>query len=57
MLDFRSRVHHVLNGNNMRLGSSSAIKVDEAWRARLAHGELNYFERRAGALNRRLGYS
>lgn len=56
MTDFRSRVHHVLNGNDMRLGSNSTIRVDAAWRERLARDDLNYFERRAGALNRKFGY-
>jgi hypothetical protein len=56
MLDFRSRVHHVLAGNDMRLDDSSAIRVDSAWRDRLTRDDLEYFERRAGTLNRALGY-
>jgi hypothetical protein len=56
MLDFRSLVHHVLSGNDMRLAASPAIRVDAAWRERLAKKDLAYFERRAGALNRALGY-
>jgi hypothetical protein len=56
MLDFRSRVHHVLSGNDMRLADSAAIRVDAAWRERLGRDDLDYFERRAGALNRSLGY-
>jgi hypothetical protein len=57
MLDFRSRIHHVLSGNDMRLADSAAIRVDAAWRERLAQDDLDYFERRAGALNRALGYA
>lgn len=56
MLDFRSRVHHVLNGNDMRLADSAAIRVDTTWRERLTRDDLDYFERRAGVLNRALGY-
>ena len=56
MLDFRSRVHHVLAGNDMRLDDSSAIRVDTAWRDRLTRDDLDYFERRAGSINRALGY-
>ena len=56
MLDFRSRVHHVLAGNDMRLDDSSAIRVDTAWRDRLTRDDLDYFERRAGTINRALGY-
>lgn len=56
MLDFRSRVHHVLAGNDMRLANSSAIRADTAWRDGLTRNDLDYFERRAGALNRALGY-
>jgi hypothetical protein len=56
MLDFRARVHHVLAGNDMRLASTAAIRADTAWCERLAPQDLEYFERRAGALNRALGY-
>jgi len=56
MLDFRSRPHHVANGNDMRLADRAAIRIDEAWKHALSRTDLDYFERRAGALNRRLGY-
>jgi len=56
MLDYRSRVHHVLACNDMRLAESSAIGVDAEWRDHLTRNDLDYFERRAGALNRSLGY-
>lgn len=57
MLDFRAHVHHVLSGNDMRLKSDAAIRADTAWRRRLAPRDLEYFERRAGAFNRALGYT
>ena len=56
MLDFRSRPHHVANGNAMRLADRAAIRIDEAWKHALSRSDLGYFERRAGTLNRRLGY-
>jgi hypothetical protein len=56
MLDFRARTHHILSGNDMRLSSGAAIRPDTAWRERLDRNDLAYFERRAGALNRALGY-
>jgi hypothetical protein len=56
MLDFRSRVHHILSGNDMRLSSSAAIRADTAWREHLKREDLDYFERHAGSFNRALGY-
>jgi len=56
MLDFRTRAHHVANGNDMRLQGGAAIRLDEAWRTALTASDLEYFEANAGSLNRRLGY-
>lgn len=56
MLEFRSRPHHVVNGNDMRLASATAIKADYKWRSQLSPADLAYFEMRAGSLNRELGY-
>lgn len=56
MLQFRSRPCHVVNGNDMRLRRSAAISVDETWKRALSDADLGYFERRAGSLNRTLGY-
>jgi hypothetical protein len=56
MLDFRSRPHHVANGNDMRLKDGAAIRIDEAWKQALSLKDLAYFEKHAGVLNRRLGY-
>ena len=56
MLDFRHAVHHILNGNDMRMGGS-AIRFDERWRNELGTNDLAYFEQVGGcAMNRRLGY-
>lgn len=56
MLDFRHAAHHILNGNDMRLGGG-AIRLDERWRNELSADDLAYFERAGGrAMNRRLGY-
>lgn len=55
MLDFSSKVHHITNGNNTRFRSSS-IKIDEAWRKGLTESDLDYFNRHALLLNKRLGY-
>ena len=56
MLDFRSKCHHMLNGNDMRLSRASEIRPDFTWRERLSVRDLGYFDTRAGALNRALGY-
>lgn len=57
MLEFRSRPHHLVNGNQMRLDRSESIKLDEAWRDTLSASQLEYFEARGGGeLNRELGY-
>jgi hypothetical protein len=57
MLDFATVTHHSINGNNMRFVRSSQIRADNEWRERLSAQDLEYFERRAGRLNRRLGYA
>ena len=56
MLDFAAVTHHSINGNNMRFLRSSQIRVDTEWRELLSAQDLEYFERRAGRLNRQLGY-
>jgi len=56
MLDFRARPHHVANGNDMRFKDGATIRIDEAWKQALSRSDLAYFEKHAGALNRRLGY-
>jgi hypothetical protein len=56
MLDFRSKVHHITNGNDMRLERSAEVTPDIEWQQRLTADDRNYFERHGGALNRELGY-
>ena len=55
-LDFRSREQHVL-GNEMRLRSTSEIRLDERWRKQLSTEDLSAFDRVAADLNRKYGYS
>jgi hypothetical protein len=55
VLDFRSRQQHVL-GNDMRLGSTSQIRLDDRWRTQLSREDVEVFERSAGRLNRKYGY-
>ena len=54
-LDFRSHEQHVL-GNDMRLKSTSDIRVDERWRTDLSQADLKTFDQVAGDLNRKYGY-
>lgn len=52
-----ARVQHMPVGNNpSRRRGLSDIKLDDAWRRELGAEELAFFEREAGALNRRLGH-
>lgn len=46
---------HIL-GNKMRLRNASKIRYDDTWKASLTPADLQLFERRAGDLNRKLGY-
>jgi hypothetical protein len=52
----RETEHHVI-GNGMRLDPGHEVKLDERWREALGPAELRVFDRVAGDLNRRLGYS
>ncbi len=56
MLDFRSTVHHNVNGNDMKFSSTTELRLDVAWKSQLKAEDLAYFERHAGELNRKLGY-
>ncbi len=56
MLDYSSHIHHITNGNNMRFVKSSQISLDTSWHVGLSDDNKNYFEKRAGVLNRKLGY-
>jgi hypothetical protein len=56
MLKFRSVIHHNVNGNQLRFGSADKIRLDEGWKTGLSQDDSAYFERKAGQLNRLLGY-
>jgi hypothetical protein len=56
MLDYRQKTHHIVNGNRMRLHATSAIKPDDEWVRKLSTADLEQFERKAGSVNRMLGY-
>jgi hypothetical protein len=53
--DFRSVDHHII-GNQMRLSSTSEIRLDERWKQTLTPEQMAEIERRVGALNRKYGY-
>jgi hypothetical protein len=55
VLDFRSRQQHIL-GNDMRLKSTSEIRLDERWRKTLSDADLAIFDKVAGRMNRKYGY-
>lgn len=57
MLDFAASETHIANGNRMRFVNDSTIRLDERWRRELTGAMRQFFERRGGTLNRRLGYS
>jgi hypothetical protein len=56
MIDFRAVVHHNVNGNDMKYESMRWIRLDDAWKAHLSQSDLRYFAKRAGSMNRRMGY-
>lgn len=56
MLDFRSVVHHNVNGNKVKIGSGSELTLDDAWRRELSPANSAHFLHVAGALNKSLGY-
>ncbi len=53
---FRSVEHHVI-GNGMRLDLTSEVRLDDRWRSMLTEEDLRTFDRVAGGLNRRYGYT
>jgi len=56
-LDFRNSDHHIIGNTKMRLGSSTKIYYDEKWRQSLSSEQLKLFDRLAGGINRKYGYS
>jgi hypothetical protein len=57
MLEFRDTIHHNVNGNNMKFRSAAKLRLEDSWRNALSPADLDYFERRAGAINRQFGYT
>lgn len=56
-LDYADRSRRHIVGNRMRHVFTGEIRSDESWRGKLSPELLALFERRAGALNRSLGYT
>jgi hypothetical protein len=55
LADLTSVPRHII-GNQMRHSFDGKIKLDESWRDNLSEKDLALFERKAGRLNRSLGY-
>ncbi len=54
-MDLRTR--HLVAGNRLRMKGSARLRLDEAWRKKLAPGEIRTCSRVAGPLMRRYGYA
>jgi len=55
-LEIKSFEHHIL-GNSMRTKDKIFISLDQGWKKKVTQSELVDFEKIAGTLNRRLGYT
>jgi hypothetical protein len=53
--NFRAIDHHII-GNQMRLSSTSEIRLDERWKQALTAEQMTTIERLVDPLNRRYGY-
>jgi sulfotransferase family protein len=53
--NFRAVDHHII-GNNMRLSSTSEIRLDESWKQALTPEQMTLIDRLVAPLNRRYGY-
>jgi len=53
--NFRATDHHII-GNQMRLSSTSEIRMDESWKAALTPEQMATIDRLVAPLNRRYGY-
>jgi hypothetical protein len=53
--NFRAVDHHII-GNQMRLSSTSEIRLDESWKTALAPEQMTLIDRLVAPLNRRYGY-
>lgn len=56
MLNFKAKVHHNVNGNDMRFSSAADIRLDTSWETKLGVEERAFFAERAGWLNEKMGY-
>lgn len=56
MSDLSSGVRHLVNGNGTRFKRDKGVKFDERWKTELHSEDLTWFMKRAGELNRKLGY-
>lgn len=54
-LDFSKHRRHIV-GNAMRYTFDGNLRSDESWRSKITADELEYFNKRAGHVNRSLGY-
>jgi len=54
-LDYSRERRHIV-GNTMRRTFDGTIRMDESWRSKITPEQLAYFNRRAGRVNRSLGY-
>ena len=57
MLDTGAKQHHITSGNDMRKRTGTGIALDTKWRTALQEADRAFFEKRAGSLNRQLGYN
>jgi hypothetical protein len=53
--NFRAVDHHII-GNDMRLSSTSEIRLDESWKKALTPEQMTTIDRLVAPLNRRYGY-
>ena len=56
-LDFKNFDHHIIGNTKMRLGSINEIYYDEKWRRSLSSQQIKLFDRLAGKMNRKYGYT
>jgi hypothetical protein len=56
-INFRDTDHHIIGNSKMRLGSSDRIYYDEKWKQSLSSEQLMLFDRLAGKMNKKYGYS
>ena len=54
---FRARQPQHVVGNGMRFDTHAEVRLDERWKTHLTAGDLEIFNRVAGELNRKHGYS